>query len=343
MSDSSLLLRKRWYVFAVLLVVALLGLSACQTEPAAMTAETPAPEMEREDEQVPLDPMEVSPTPEMEEVGEAQLSVMDTAEFGEILVGNEGMTLYIFTIDGPNQSNCDAACLALWPPLLTDGNPILGEGIDANLVGSAEMADGSQIVTYNQKPLYFWVHDREPGDTTGQGVEGIWFVVSPQGNLIGLNERDEVSEEASMQEDAVVTADLHIQVAQNTPFGDILVDGQGMTLYMFTMDEQDLSTCRGDCLNLWPPLVIEGEPVLGEGLDADLIGSAELEDGRMMVTYNGIPLYYYAFDNEPGDLNGQGVGGIWFVVSPMGEEVREEVESDEEEAVLPPIYDDPDY
>jgi predicted lipoprotein with Yx(FWY)xxD motif len=341
MSDSSLFMRKRWFIFTVLLVVFLLGLSACQTGP--ITAETLTPEMEGEGEQPTPVAIEASPTPEMGEVEEAQLSVAHTAEFGEILVGNEGMTLYIFTIDGPNQSNCDAACLALWPPLLTEGNPNLGEGIDANLVGSAEMEDGSLIVTYNQMPLYFWVHDHQPGDTTGQGVEGIWFVVSPQGNLIGLDDQDEVSQEEAMAEEAVVTTDLHIQVAQNTPFGDILVDGQGMTLYMFTMDEQDVSNCRGDCLNLWPPLVIEGEPVLGEGVDAEMIGSAELEDGRRMVTYNGMPLYYYAFDNEPGDTNGQRVGDIWFVVSPVGEEVREEVDSGEEDPVLPPIYDDPDY
>ncbi|MFU8772223.1 MAG: hypothetical protein ACNA8H_07370, partial [Anaerolineales bacterium] len=333
--------RKRWFIFTVLLVVSLLGLSACQTEP--IMAETPTPEMEREEEQPNPVAIEASPSPEMEEVAEAQLSVAHTAEFGEILVGNEGMTLYIFTIDGPNQSNCDAACLALWPPLLTEGNPNLGEGIDASLVGSAEMDDGSLIVTYNQMPLYFWVHDRQPGDTSGQGVEGVWFVVSPQGNLIGLDDQDEVSQEEAMAEEEVVATDLHIQVAQNTPFGDILVDGQGMTLYMFTMDEQDVSNCQGDCLNLWPPLVIDDEPALGEGVDAGLIASAELEDGRRMVTYNGMPLYYYAFDSVPGDINGQRVGDIWFVVSPVGEEVREEVGSDEEDPVLPPIYDDPDY
>lgn len=324
-------------------MIVLLVLSACQTDSIPITAETPTPDLEREDEQPTPVPDDPSPTPKMEELGEAELAVVDTAEFGEILVGNEGMTLYIFMIDGPNQSNCDAACLALWPPLITGGSPILGEGIDANLVGSAEKDDGALIVTYKQMPLYFWVHDREPGDTTGQGVEGVWFVVSPQGNPIGIDDSDEASEEEAMAEEAEVATDLDIKVSLNTPFGDVLVDGQGMTLYMFTMDEQDLSTCRGDCLNLWPPLVLEGEPVLGEGLDAELIGSAELEDGRLMVTYNGMPLYYYAFDSEPGDLNGQGVGDIWFVVSPTGEEVREEVESGEADPVVPPIYDDPDY
>jgi predicted lipoprotein with Yx(FWY)xxD motif len=91
----------------------------------------------------------------VEEVEETDFSVMDTTKFGEILVGNKGMTVYIFTIDEPNHSNCDPACLALWPPLLADGDLLPGESIDVNLAGNTEMDDGFLIVTYNQMPLNF--------------------------------------------------------------------------------------------------------------------------------------------------------------------------------------------
>ena len=84
----------------------------------------------------------------------------------------------------PDKSNCDAACLAKWPPLLTQGTPELGEGVDASLVGSAKLADGSKIVTYNHMPLYYWVKDIKPGDTTGQDVGGVWYVVSPKGEKV---------------------------------------------------------------------------------------------------------------------------------------------------------------
>jgi predicted lipoprotein with Yx(FWY)xxD motif len=335
--------RKNWLVvFLGLFLALLLVLSACQTEPIPLTGLTPTPDPVEEAAPPPTpapEPTPVptptvqpdpTPTPEMEEVEEAELSVADTAEFGEILVGNEGMTLYMFAIDGPNQSNCDEDCLVLWPPLLTEGNPTLGAGVDPDLVGTAETVDGSLMVTYNQMPLYFWIQDQQPGDTTGQGFGEVWFVVSPEGEPIGMDEpaamtEPEVETEAEEVEMAEEEADL--EVASDTRFGDILVDRDGMTLYMFMRDEPNVSNCTGACLDTWPPLVIEDEPVLGEGVDPDLIGSAELEDGRQIVTYNGMPLYYYVQDNEPGDFNGQGFGSVWFVVSPEGEIVREDVQS----------------
>jgi predicted lipoprotein with Yx(FWY)xxD motif len=337
MSFANILPINRSFLFTALLLASLLLLSACQAQADPLSAATPPPATEMEEEQpAPIQP-EASPTPQVEQLQEALLSIAHTPEFGEILVGNDGMTLYVFTIDGPNQSNCDQTCIALWPPLLTQGNPTLGANVDPQLVGSAESADGSLMVTYNQMPLYFWVHDNQPGDTTGQGVEGVWFVVSPQGDLIAEMGAETVQQQE--QEPAGVT----IMVAESTRFGEILVDGDGKTLYAFSMDGHNLSNCLADCLNLWPPLVLSGEPVLGDGVDADKIGSAELEDGRLMLTYNGMPLYYYAFDNAPGDTNGQLVGDMWFVVSPQGEVVRQEVQAQPSPTQPPSPYEDPDY
>jgi len=72
-----------------------------------------------------------------------------------------------------------------WPPFLTQGNPILGPGVDDSKVGTATLADGSLIVTYDHMPLYYWIKDTKPGDTTGQGVGSVWYVVSPDGEIIG--------------------------------------------------------------------------------------------------------------------------------------------------------------
>ena len=115
---------------------------------------------------------------------EAVINVVADPKLGNILVGDNGMTLYMFTKDGPDQSNCNAECLAKWPPLLTQGNPTLGEGVEASLVGSASLPDGSKIVTYNKMPLYYWVKDTKPGDTTGQGVGEVWYAVSPLGKVV---------------------------------------------------------------------------------------------------------------------------------------------------------------
>ncbi len=91
----------------------------------------------------------------------------------------------MFTKDEANKSNCAGDCLVKWPPLLTFGKPVLGEGVDASLVGSAAMPDGSMIVTYNGMPLYYWVNDKAAGDVTGQNVGEVWFVVAPDGKPVG--------------------------------------------------------------------------------------------------------------------------------------------------------------
>jgi predicted lipoprotein with Yx(FWY)xxD motif len=245
---------------------------------------------------------------------EAELSVATDSALGEFLVGNGGMTLYMFTRDEPNMVNCAGDCLVQWPPLITQGEPVLGEGVDPALVGTAEMEDGSLIVTYNEMPLYYWFADTQPGDTTGQGVGDVWFVVSPEGEAIGMD--------VGMETPQAAMDEAELNVVTDPALGDILVGKNGMTLYMFANDEPNTVNCEGNCLVNWPPLVTEGEPVLGEGVDPDLVGTAELPDGQMIVTYNEMPLYYWKDDTQPGDTTGQGVGDVWYVVSPEGEIVR---------------------
>ena len=113
-----------------------------------------------------------------------------------------------------------------------------------------------------------------------------------------------------------------LEVSQTGDLGEFLVDAEGMTLYMFTKDTENTSTCYGDCAEAWPPLLTEGEPTLGEELDAALVGTTERTDGTTQVTYGGWPLYYWVNDAAPGDTTGQNVGEVWFVVSPAGEIVR---------------------
>ena len=114
------------------------------------------------------------------------LKVAADPKLGNILVDGDGMTLYMFTKDEPDKSNCAGGCLDAWPPLLALDNPAVGEGVDASLLGTAALADGSLIVTYNHMPLYFWQDDMQPGDTKGQGVNDVWFVVSPDGEPLGM-------------------------------------------------------------------------------------------------------------------------------------------------------------
>jgi predicted lipoprotein with Yx(FWY)xxD motif len=104
-------------------------------------------------------------------------------------------------------------------------------------------------------------------------------------------------------------------------FGDILADGDGNTLYVFDNDEEGVSNCTGGCADTWPPLT--GDVEAGPEVDAGLLGTVERDDGSTQVTYDGSPLYYYAADAEPGDINGQGVGDVWWVVGPDGQRITE--------------------
>jgi predicted lipoprotein with Yx(FWY)xxD motif len=103
--------------------------------------------------------------------------------------------------------------------------------------------------------------------------------------------------------------------------GTIVTDAEGLTLYMFGADQNGESTCYDDCAATWPALTVDGEPVAGDGIDAAQLGTTERDDGTLQVTYAGLPLYYFASDAEPGDTNGQGIGDIWYVVSPDGEAI----------------------
>jgi predicted lipoprotein with Yx(FWY)xxD motif/plastocyanin len=113
-----------------------------------------------------------------------------------------------------------------------------------------------------------------------------------------------------------------IELGQSADLGSFLVDAKGMTLYLFTKDTPNTTVCYDDCAVAWPPLLAEGAPVAGQGVDAAKLGLTQRKDGTSQVTYNGWPLYYFAKDVKPGDITGQDVGGVWFVLSAAGDKVE---------------------
>ena len=105
-------------------------------------------------------------------------------QLGSFLVDDKGMTLYLFTKDSPGTSTCYDKCATAWPPLLTSGNATAGAGVDASKLGTTARTDGTTQVTYNGWPLYYFAKDKQAGDTTGQGVGSVWYVVSPAGDAM---------------------------------------------------------------------------------------------------------------------------------------------------------------
>jgi predicted lipoprotein with Yx(FWY)xxD motif/uncharacterized cupredoxin-like copper-binding protein len=105
-------------------------------------------------------------------------------------------------------------------------------------------------------------------------------------------------------------------VRQDPALGPILTDPKGMTLYLFTKDTKPgESTCYDKCAQSWPPFTAS-EPLGLPGRVEGKLTTITRTDGTKQVAYNGIPLYYFAKDTKPGDTNGQGIGGVWFVVHP---------------------------
>ncbi len=148
-------------------------------------------------------------------------------------------------------------------------------------------------------------------------LAALTLAVAACGGEEAADERLAAETETAAAEPETMAATVTVAASD---LGDILADGEGNALYVFLPDEQGAPTCTGECAANWPPLT--GEAAAGEGLDAELLGSAEHPEEGTMATYNGWPLYYFAGDEAPGDTNGQGVNDVWFVIGPDGEPIR---------------------
>ena len=247
---------------------------------------------------------------------QAAVAIGQTDELGSFLVDGQGLSLYHFLKDEPDKSNCDASCQDRWPPLLTSGQPAAGEGVDASKLGTIPFDGDQQQVTYDRMPLYHWHTDEKPGDTFGQGIGEVWFVVEAgqQAAQPSAGQPDNTRPAAAQQANLHEEAELH--VSQAAGLGAFLIDDQGMTLYRFTRDEPNKSNCDIDCMVKWPPLLSERAPKADDGVDAGKLSTIAYKDGYQQVTYDGMPLYYWYQDKATGDTKGQGVGDVWFVVQP---------------------------
>ena len=118
---------------------------------------------------------------------------------------------------------------------------------------------------------------------------------------------------------------VELNAVDNDQIGTFVADGAGRTLYRFDNDTQkpSKSNCNGSCATAWPPLLIKSPgKIFPKGIDPKLIGYVERADHTCQVTINGWPVYYFVADAKPGDINGQGVNGKWFAISPDGAKTK---------------------
>jgi predicted lipoprotein with Yx(FWY)xxD motif/cytochrome c5 len=313
------------------------------------------------------------------------VQVAEHETFGSYLTDQEGNSLYLYLPDRladegegfiPEDevalSTCYDECAENWPPYLlrpaddnpvqgeVAGDPIAGEGTQADLLDEVTREDtleGWTHVTYRGWPLYYFVGDEQPGDANGQGLNDVWYLVSPMGEPVGAEQGDGQQEgvagnegeaagehqQLEVQTGGAMTGGAHaptggaggvqstegsaatVQVDESESFGQYLVDADGMSLYMYQNDSENNSACNEECVQNWPPLTVEGEATAGEGVDSKLLSTFERSDNTVQAAYNGLPLYRYVRDTAPGDTLGQNLGRVFFLVSPTGESITEEV------------------
>jgi predicted lipoprotein with Yx(FWY)xxD motif len=300
-----------------LVALATVGLAACgggsddaTSAPAPAPAESPAP------------------APASSPVAPVAVKVADT-EAGEILIGPDGKTLYGFTNDVAATSTCYSTCAQAWPPVLVGGEWAVGPGLDSGVFSTVAREDGTTQLVAGKFPLYEYSGDAAPGDTNGQGSGDVWFIVGTDAKLVkpaasaggAASSAPATTAAAAPPTTAAPAAAPASAKLADSPLGKILVDADGRTLYGFTNDKDGTSTCTGNCAKAWPAATITGQPAPGDSVTAQLT-AIDAPAGGKMLKAGKWPLYRFSGDAAPGETNGQGSGGVWFVVGADGKLIK---------------------
>jgi predicted lipoprotein with Yx(FWY)xxD motif len=174
---------------------------------------------------------------------------------------------------------------------------LIKNGINTNVVVKINMSLATPV-------LYAMLHEDHdpigvlefPGPDVPVLVNG--EMVAPSFNVTGLAQ------------------DITINIHKASDTVSFLTDGQGISLYISLSDTPGKSNCTGDCLTSWKPLLVNGRVIPGSGVLQANLGVITLPNGTHQVTYLGSPLYTYYKDINPGDTSGQGIAGVWFLVTP---------------------------
>ncbi|MFD7916250.1 SCO0930 family lipoprotein [Streptomyces sp. NPDC059752] len=263
-----------------------------------------------------------------------QLAITSNDKVGPVLTDSAGMTLYRFDKDTakPPKSNCDGDCEKTWP-VVAAGDATAAAGMDPALLGEVVRTDGSKQLTVGGWPAYRYSKDTKAGDVNGQGVGGVWFGLAADGKKAAKATPAEgapaesappaksapPAEAAPPAAGGAAEADGKLSVAKDPKLGDHIVDGKGMTVYRFKPDTQwpMTSKCVGDCLTKWP-VVAPVEKAKDKGIVEKNYTVLNRPDGQKQQSVDCWPVYTFSGDKKPGDVNGQGVGGTWYAVSPDG-------------------------
>jgi predicted lipoprotein with Yx(FWY)xxD motif len=275
---------------------------------------------------------EPAPDPAPPAAGGSVAVKAGSSAYGQILVDASGNTLYAFTNDSEAKPTCIDACAEAWPPVIVDASWTVAPGLDAGVFSTITHPAGGEQLTAGAYPLYRFSGDARPGDANGQASGGVWFVVGDDATPItdeAVAAGDDLelypSEDAPPSDSAPAPeaeeAAGVVTIAE-TDLGSILAGPDGLTVYGFTEDADGTPTCVDGCAVAWPPLVVEPNiDLTGMPGEAEYT-IVERADGTAQMKAGKWPLYYFAGDEAPGETNGQGSGGSWFVVADDGSLIK---------------------
>jgi predicted lipoprotein with Yx(FWY)xxD motif len=284
------------------------GMSACSLVGAAEPATAPAAAPATASAGAEAGQGAAAPPAKPQVLRTAQIQGFDRV----VVVNGKGRTIYRFDNDSnnPPETSCVDACLRTWEPVLAPNGVQVETGIEEDLVGSITRPDGTEQLTLNGWPMYYFHRDLELGQTAGHGMNGAWFAISTRGAR------------AKREGGSVPSAKPQVlRVVQLDGFSPaVVVNGKGRTIYRFDNDSNNppRTRCTGECLQKWEPVLAPNGVQVEAGIDEGLVGSITRPDGTRQLTLKGWPLYYFHKDLKLGQTAGHGVNDAWFAISPGG-------------------------
>lgn len=215
------------------------------------------------------------------------------ASVGTLYTDQDGNSLYTRFNDTPNTVTCTADCAQQWPPLTTT---VTTQGISGNF-DVITRDDGSSQWTLLGFPLHRFQGDAAAGDVNGNGVDNEWALARP----IPITSADIDGDEALVA--------LGSTLADST--GEVRLEQDNYTLYVFANDSAGVSNCNGGCATTWPPLYAD----TGAVADGDRYTLITREDGAQQWAYDGAALYYWQGDSAPGEFGGDQIPN-WSIARP---------------------------
>jgi len=235
---------------------------------------------------------------------ETILTVSESSNvMSQMRIDKAGFTLYTFDNDPVNDSACAGDCINSWPPLLADAGsqPMPPLSI-------VNVSNGNMQWAFKGKPLYFFANDNTDGDVNGDEVNNIWHTATIEPAIHRTTENGRFLSATGL---------VNISALENTVEA---VNKDGYVLYVFDNDSAGVSNCIDGCLDIWPAFVPNEEDVeIGE------FTIITRNDGVKQWAYQNMPVYFFKSDFEKGDINGDGINGIWHLISPVITVIKEEV------------------